>query len=72
MTVLDIIEDFGERVGADGQPVDELLDVLSRLPANDDDPAIVSLAAAIAQARCDGDCRPVREALKHWQSEIWH
>ena len=60
MSALDIIEDYGER------GLDEFLDVLTRLPF-DEDPRLVVIAAAICAARLDGDCRPVREALKRWR-----
>lgn len=70
MAALDLIPDFGERVGTDGEPVDELFAVLAMMPP-DDGPEIVVLAAAIANQRCHGR-GDIAGALRRWRAEMLH
>ncbi len=64
---LDRIPDYGERTGADGEPIDEFATVLAQLPAGDN-PDLIMLASAITRHRCDGRGDIVR-ALKNWTPE---
>ena len=68
-TALDLIDDFGERVGADGELLDEFGTVLICFPpklATDSD--VIMLASAITRHRCAGT-GAIRQALAAWRSE---
>lgn len=62
-----MIPDFGERIGADGLPVDEFADVLVRLPPELGTDGVM-LAGVIARHRCTG-CGGIEAALQQWEPE---
>ena len=64
---LDIVPDYGERVGADGEPIDEFATVLALIPTEIGVDGVM-LAGAIARQRCDGRGN-IAGALEHWTPE---
>ena len=69
MTALDVIPDFGERIGRDGELVDEFAEVLTAFPSElAADPDVVMLAGAITRHRCDGT-GDIARAIAAWRPE---
>ena len=65
MSVLDLIPDFGERIGPNGEPVDEFMAVLAHMP-DPLDTDVCMIAAAICDFRLRGHGNLAR-ALKKWR-----